>query len=270
MKERINRDTQLCISMSARPSNIGTRFHNFLYESLDLNFVYKAFAPVDIEQAVAGIRGLGIRGAAVSMPFKAAVIDLIDSVHPTAAVIGAVNTIVNDGGILTGYNTDFIAVRALLDKAQLEPATSVAVLGSGGMARAVVAAAVDIGLQPVVVARNEKAGAALASQYECEFSSVLPQAAVVINATPIGMAGAESSADLPIPVEAVSDFQLIFDVVAMPVRTPLIIAAEQAGVEVITGREVMTLQAVEQFEIYTGVRPTPELIQAAENFAHAV
>ena len=58
----LTRDTTLCVSLAARPSNIGTRFHNFLYDELGLDFVYKAFAPADLEAAVAGIRGLGIRG----------------------------------------------------------------------------------------------------------------------------------------------------------------------------------------------------------------
>ena len=54
----LTRDTTLCVSLAARPSNIGTRFHNFLYDELGLDFVYKAFAPADLEAAVAGIRGL--------------------------------------------------------------------------------------------------------------------------------------------------------------------------------------------------------------------
>jgi hypothetical protein len=75
------------VSLAARPSNIGTRFHNFLYDELGLDFVYKAFAPVDLEAAVAGIRGLGIRGAGVSMPFKEACIPLLDELDPSAAAI---------------------------------------------------------------------------------------------------------------------------------------------------------------------------------------
>ncbi len=104
----------LCISLAARPSNIGTRFHNYLYEALGLNYIYKAFAPTDITAAVAGIRGLPIRGAAVSMPYKEAVIPLVDRLDPSARAIDSVNTIVNDDGILTAYNTDYLAVARLL------------------------------------------------------------------------------------------------------------------------------------------------------------
>ena len=72
MVNYVDRDTVLCISLAARPSNHGVRFHNWLYDKLGLNYLYKAVAPTDIAQAVAGIRGLGIRGAGVSMPYKQA------------------------------------------------------------------------------------------------------------------------------------------------------------------------------------------------------
>lgn len=59
---RINKDTTLCMSLASKPSNFGTRFHNYLYEALDLNYLYKAFAPQDLAQAIAGVRGLPVRG----------------------------------------------------------------------------------------------------------------------------------------------------------------------------------------------------------------
>ena len=130
----ITKDTRLCISLSARPTNIGTRFHNHLYEVLDLDFVYKAFTTTDIAAAIAGVRGLGIRGCSVSMPWKEDVIALVDEMTPSADAIRSVNTIVNDDGRLVAYNTDFIAIRALLDTHEV-PRTSCAVLGAGGMAR---------------------------------------------------------------------------------------------------------------------------------------
>ena len=177
MTLRLSRDTQLCISLSARPSNVGTRFHNYLYEQLGLDFVYKAFAPTDIAAAVAGIRGLGIRGAAVSMPYKQAVIPLIDEVDSTASVINAVNTIVNTSGHLKGFNTDFIAVRQLLGDAAIHPDASVLVLGSGGMARAVIAAVQDVGLNNRFInARNSEAATALATQYSAQVTMCSPGA----------------------------------------------------------------------------------------------
>ena len=69
MQRPIDKDTRLCVSLAGRPSNIGTRFHNFLYEELGLNFLYKACTTPDLAAAVAGLRGLGIRGCGVSMPY---------------------------------------------------------------------------------------------------------------------------------------------------------------------------------------------------------
>ena len=77
MVRSITKDTVLCMSLAGRPSNVGTRFHNFLYAELDLDFVYKAFTTTDLAAAVAGIRALGIRGCGVSMPFKEDVIPLV-------------------------------------------------------------------------------------------------------------------------------------------------------------------------------------------------
>src|SRR5690349_8985711 len=105
----LSKDTTLCISLAGRPSNIGTRFHNHLYDQLGLDFLYKAFTTTDIVGAIGGVRALGIRGCSVSMPFKQDVLELVDHVEDSARVIDAVNTIVNDNGVLTASNTDYIA-----------------------------------------------------------------------------------------------------------------------------------------------------------------
>ena len=112
----LSRDTRLCISLAARPSNIGTRFHNHLYDVLGLDFIYKAFTTTDIDAAIGGVRALGIRGCSVSMPFKEAVLSLVDAVEPSARAIRSVNTIVNDDGRLTASNTDYLAVQQLIDE----------------------------------------------------------------------------------------------------------------------------------------------------------
>ena len=159
----LNKDMSVCISLAGRPSNLGTQFHNFLYDELGLNFIYKAFTTDDIEGAVRGIRALGIRGCSVSMPFKQDVIPLVDEVEDSARAINAVNTIVNDEGRLTASNTDYIAVQRLIDEHGLDGSQSVLLNGSGGMASAVGAALRDSGFgNGVVVARNEQTGRALA------------------------------------------------------------------------------------------------------------
>lgn len=270
MVNLVDRNTTLCISLAARPSNHGVRFHNWLYDQLGLNFLYKAVAPTNIEQAVAGIRGLGIRGAGVSMPYKSAVIPLIDHLDASAARIESVNTIVNDAGVLTGYNTDYSAVAALLKTHGVDPAWRVVVRGSGGMANAVVAALADHGMTGTVVARNQDTGTALAQRYGWSYTQEVPANAadMLVNVTPLGMAGTDEK------VQAFSDGEItrakvVFDVVAFPVDTPLVLAARRLGVPTINGGEVVALQAAEQFELYTGVRPSEELVAAAEEYSQS-
>lgn len=265
MAREIDRDMALCVSLSARPSNIGTRFHNFLFEALDLPFLYKAFAPVDIVDAVRGIRGLPIRGAGISMPYKAAVIPLIDAVDPSAAEIGAVNTIVNTQGHLVGYNTDVIAVEQLLARHSVRTDVPVALLGAGGMASACAAALARGGFDKVtIVARNREAGVRLANRHGWNWEDVAtPRFSTLVNATPIGMAGGAEADAMPVAAEVVDHAETVFDVVAYPAETPLMRYALQRGKRRISGADVMTLQAVEQFERYTGVRPSDELVAAA-------
>ena len=264
----LRRDTRLCISLSGRPSNIGTKFHNYLYNELGLDYVYKAFSTTDLPAAIAGIRGLDIRGAGISMPFKEAVIDLVDVMHDSAAAIDSVNTIVNEAGTLHAYNTDYQAAANLLRDSGIPTSSSVAVAGSGGMAKAVVAALRDEGFtDTVVVARNESTGTALAERYGFTWKSDLgtQPAELLVNTTPIGMAAGPDAAGMPFTAAAVEAARAVFDVVAMPWQTPLITAAR--GKTVITGAQVIALQAAEQFVLYTGVRPTDAQITAASEFS---
>ena len=268
----LNKDMTLCISLSARPSNNGTRFHNFLYEALDLNWIYKAFAPTDLGQAIAGVRGLGIRGCAISMPYKEDVIALVDRMDESATAIDSVNTIVNDGGVLIAYNTDYSAIAQLIESNALDPAASVLLRGSGGMAKATAAAFRDAGFSRVtLIARNEDAGRRLAELYGFDWASDAAgrTADVLVNVTPIGMAGGADEHALSFADEAVAAASVVFDVVALPSETPLVRAGRAAGKTVITGAEVATLQALEQFVLYTGIRPSPEQVHAAQEFMRA-
>ena len=174
-KPALNKDTRVCISLAGRPSNLGTRFHNSLYAELGLDFLYKAFSTDDLEGAVRGVRALGFRGCSVSMPFKTAIIPMLDAIEDSAADIDAVNTVVNDGGVLTGSNTDVEAVSTLLVEHGLDPASRVVLRGSGSMASAVSAAFSRAGFGRVTVwARDPEAGGRIAERDGHGFSEVEP------------------------------------------------------------------------------------------------
>jgi len=266
----LSKDTRLCISLAGRPSNIGTRFHNHLYDALGLDYIYKAFTTTDIAAAIGGVRALGIRGCSVSMPFKQDVLALVDEVEPSARAIGAVNTIVNDDGHLTASNTDYLAVARLIAEHGLTPSQSVLIRGSGGMAGAVGTAFRDNGFdRGIVVARNAETGRALAERLGYDYAPEVGsrRADVIVNVTPLGMAGGPEEREVAFDPQTIANAHTVFDVVALPAETPLIVAAREAGVGVITGAEVIALQAAEQFERYTGVRPTAEQVAAASAFS---
>lgn len=265
-----NKETVLCMSLAARPGNFGVRFHNHLYRQLGLNFYYKAFSPADLPAAVAGMRSLGIRGCAVSMPFKEACIVLVDEMDASASAIASINTIVNTGGHLKAYNTDYIAVEQLMDERNV-PRTPFALRGSGGMAKAVAFAMRDAGFTDgLIIARNEQAGRALAQscglRWQPELGDERPP--LLVNVTPLGMIGPQAD-ELAFSRDAIEAADTVFDVVANPANTPLIKAAQAAGKRIISGDEVAAIQALEQFVLYTGVRPTDQQFQQAAAFARA-
>ena len=233
----INKDTQLCMSLSGRPGNFGTRFHNSLYQQLDLNYIYKAFSTTNIEDAVKGIRALAIRGCAISMPFKESCIPFLDELTDSVKAID-VNTIVNNNGHLKAYNTDYIAISKLIKQYQLNPTQSVMIHGSGGMAKAVIAAFHDNGFKQVtILARNVEKGTKLSQKYHFPHTTQTQEAHdILVNATSI-------------------------------VITPLINEANRQNKVTISGKEVMILQAVEQFILYTGKIPTTQQIEVAAKIA---
>ena len=154
----------------------------------------------------------------------------------------------------------------------VEYAASYAVLGSGGMAKAVASAIGDAGFsRGTIVARNEAAGKSLAETVRIAWrptvGSLRPE--LIVNVTPIGMKGGVEANELAFPREVVEAASTVFDVVALPIETPLVRLGRELGKKVINGGEVMTLQAVEQFVLYTGVRPEPDLVARAQDFARA-
>jgi shikimate dehydrogenase len=215
------------------------------------------------------------------MPFKEAIIEFVDVMAPSALAIESVNTVVNDNGVLTASNTDFEAVLSLLGERGIDPSFSVLLRGSGGMAKAVAAAFKQAGFSRLILqARNAAAGQAIADKLGFEFVSDAELAEltavgatadpkpfdVLVNVTPIGMAGPNET-ELSFAPSLIADAQVVFDVVAFPAETPLIAAARASGKTVITGAEVIALQAALQFEAYTGVALSADQVRRASEFS---
>ncbi|MCX7090668.1 MAG: shikimate dehydrogenase [Legionellales bacterium] len=259
----INKDTKLCISIASRPSNFGTTLHNEAYAAMGLNFIYKAFVTEDVSGVITGLKALGIRGCSVSMPFKISVMSYLDGLDEAAEIIGAVNTIVNNQGKLTGYNTDVIGARLALESLQIRANETVLLLGAGGVARAILFALSQLGCTQVRVAnRDDKKALQLNSILPCR---VVPWTEkqnepvdVIINATSIGMSPNENV--MPVDEAFIKQSRAVMDVVNSPMETELIQCAYLAGKAVAPGYLMSLEQVIAQFKLYTGVEPPREVM----------
>jgi shikimate dehydrogenase len=237
--------------------------HNAAFRELGLNAVYVAFPVMDLANAVAGLKGLNIRGASVTIPFKEDIIPLLAELDPQAAKIGAVNTVVNVDGRLVGYNTDWLgALKALEEKTDLA-GKRVLILGAGGASRAIAFGIMEKGGQVAVTDLEKDKALALSRQLWVEV--VAPDyvgqypADILINATPVGME--PRSGDIPIDPDLLARFQVVMDIVYKPLETRLLQEAGARGCQVINGLRMLIHQATEQFTLWTG-RPAPLKIMA--------
>ncbi|MDQ1232092.1 shikimate 5-dehydrogenase [Sphingomonas sp. SORGH_AS 879] len=155
--------------------------------------------------------------------------------------------------------------------ADIDRATPFVLRGSGGMAKAVAAAFRDSGFgYGTIVARNEAVGRGLADLYGFGWASELGEGApLLVNVTPIGMTGGNED-QLAFPEAMIAQAEIAFDVVQYPPETRFLSVARGLGKRIITGTEVATIQALEQFVLYTGVRPTPEQVQEAADYARSL
>lgn len=248
----------LCGSLSLHPVGTGAAMHLAGYRALDLPFTYVPFGITDLAGAIAGMRALGLRGLGISMPWKQDVLPLLDAVEPTAARIGAVNTVVNDGGKLTGHNTDWLgAVRALEELGPLA-GRRVLLLGGGGAARAVAFGLHERGATLVLANRSPERIASLSAELGASVRGLdetahLGDYDIVVNATSLGMAtGGDTEGQCPVPADALRPGLVVMDIVYKPLITPLIERARAAGATAIPGGRMLLHQAAAQFQLYTG------------------
>ena len=141
----------LCISLSSSPGKFGTIVHNAGYRSLGLDWSYVACATNDLKGSIQAIKTLGIRGCSVSMPFKEDVMKYLDKIDTVAKKIGAVNTIVNNKGKLTGYNTDYIGAKESLKLLKPTKKHHILVLGTGCASRSILFALHDLGFNQITI-----------------------------------------------------------------------------------------------------------------------
>jgi shikimate dehydrogenase len=243
---------------------------------LGLDWVYLALpvAPGDVPDAIAGARALGLVGLSVTMPHKAAVAGAVHQLSPVAARLGAVNTVVRRGRALLGDSTDgdgFVAALRV-DQGWEPEARTCVVLGAGGAARAVVLALAEAGAAAVwVVARRRDQALAAArlagAAGEVVSADRVEAADLVVNATPVGMAGVggDGAGRLPLGMDParLGAGQLVVDLIYSPPSTPLLDAARSAGAATANGFGTLVHQAALQCRLWTGMDPPLAVMSAA-------
>ena len=254
----MNKETTLCISIAEKPGEFGAQFHNAGYRMLGLNYVYlprKVF-PIELGAVVQSIRTLRIRGCSVSMPHKEGVMQYLDVIDSNAAQIGAVNTVVNQQGTLTGYNTDYDGAKKVLEGRVW--GKSVLLVGAGGVAKAIGVAAKELGADITVTNRSPEQGKNLAVLLHAAFipweQKENVSGDVLINATSIGMGDKALAA----PPSLIGNHKMIYDAVLG--ETPLLAEARAQGKQIIPGLVMCVHQAAAQFLLYTGRQAPEELV----------
>ena len=249
------REEGLSLILLGNPArqSLSPLMHNAALKALALNGHYSAFCATDIAQAVAGLRGMNIRGASVTIPFKRSVMEHLDAIDPDAFALGAVNTIVNDAGYLTGYNTDWLGlVGALKTKTAVSGKTFV-VLGAGGTARAAAYGIRKEGGEVIIANRSAGTGVALAEEFGCPFYSLAMLKKVradgLINTTPVGMSPDVSAS--PVEPGYLKRFEVVMDVIYNPLKTKLLTDAEAQGCRIISGLDMFVHQGAAQFQLWT-------------------
>lgn len=251
---------------------------NAAFERLGLNWCYLPFLVVkeQVGAAVEAVRALNLVGINVTMPFKEAVIPFLDEVTEEAGFVQAVNTIHQAHGRLTGYNTDGEGfVISLKDDASFETAgATVFLLGAGGAARAIANSLAKYGVSSVTILNRTVDSAIEFGQglkkrfphletnprsFKNEFYSLLKDADIVINATPLGRV---SMKEMPISAGNLTPGQFVCDLATSP-KTAFLEAARERGCRTLDGLGMLVYQGAAAFKIWTGLDAPVEVMWEA-------
>ncbi len=227
--------------------------HNAALAHSGINGIYLPFETEDLDQIEEVIRGYDIRGMNVTIPYKQDIMDHVDSIDRDASAIGAVNTIVNENGRLTGHNTDVLGIHMALERAGFEAEDRrILIMGSGGAARACTHYMTSHGCDVTVTGRNAETGSDLASDFGATYrdprSVSVMMYDLVVNCTPVGM---YSDGPYPINITTIQKGQTVFDMVYGK-ETPLLAHARNVGCRIAYGEDMLAGQGAASFAMWTG------------------
>lgn len=252
--------------------------HNAVFDELGMNYVYVPFhvRAEDLKAALEGFKALNIAGINITIPHKQRVIPILDEISKEAEMIGAVNTLVFEEGLIIGHNTDARGfIEAVYEVVDEKIEGNAVVLGAGGAARAVVVGLVNAGFSPIMIAnRTTSKAVSLAEQIGSQSSAKLlgiglndeklpdaiADARLLVNATSAGM-----DLSLPLIIDAnwLHQGLLVYDIIYTPPETKLLMEARDRGLQTINGLGMLVHQGAIAFELWTGVSPPVETMRNA-------
>lgn len=228
--------------------------HNAIYKNEGVDAEMRAYEGQDIAELVKLARTLPLELMAVTIPHKQTIMPLLDVVDAKAKKIGAVNTVINRGGVLTGYNTDIIGVKHALAGVKINN-KNVLIIGAGGAAQPVAAVVSSARGNILCLNRTGAKAEALVKKFggealtENQLRNDKIRIDVIINTTPIGLKG-EREDELPLAADLVEAGQTIFDCVYNPFETQFLQLAKERGAKIISGLKMFVAQALAQEELW--------------------
>ena len=237
--------------------------HNAALKEMGIDGHYNAFCVSNLESTISGIKGMNIRGASVTIPYKVSVMEYLDEVDDDALKIGAVNTIVNNNGRLVGYNTDWLGLMLTLKELMPVKDQTFVIIGAGGTARAAVYGIIKEGGLPIIVNRTIPKGKILSNKLNCPFYSLADlgqlKADCLINTTPVGMYPHIDQS--PVEASLLGGYKYVIDVIYNPLKTRLLRDAEAQGGRTASGLDMFVHQGAEQLKLWTGIEPSRALMK---------
>lgn len=238
-----------CIIGDPVEHSLSPLIHNHSFFWTGANGVYAALKVTDLKKAVEGLKAVGVKGFNVTIPHKINVMKYLDKIDETANAVGAVNTVVNNNGILVGYNTDCDgALEAIKAKVGSLKGKRAVILGSGGAARAVNYGLIKNNVETIVLKRSDIE--------KKEHLKLLPKIDIICNCTPVGMNEEQSL----IPKEFLNN-HIVFDAVYAKRGTKLIRDSLDKKCVSIGGDEMLVNQAVKAFQLWTGRKMDSDILE---------
>lgn len=260
--------------------------HNISFDLLGLDYVYLPFdvPSSNLKAALKGMIALGIKGFNVTLPHKEKIGQFLNDISEEASVIGAVNTIVNENGLLHGYNTDVNGIIETLNpyKDQIID-TEVCVIGAGGAARSVIYSLIrHFKVKKIhIINRTAQKTESLKEYFSAkmlyenmiphelfppDLTNVFKDSKLIINTTAVGMFP-ETDDTITTIEESFNEDQIVFDVVYNPIDTKMLQIAKDKGAVTLNGLKMFVEQGAKSFELWTGEKmPTDKIYKTIESY----